>query len=327
MESLGIGRPSTYALMVDTVQERGYVKCEDLEGMTINCDDYVLRGTILEKTTNKRTFGNEKQRLAITPLGKTCIEFLIQHFDAIFAYEYTKLMEDDLDKIATDPESGPWYSMCAKYYDEVVRRIKPVSKVHKESYRIDDQHEFQFQAYGPTVKRAIANGYEYLPVKKSAQIDLDRLKSGGYTLAELVEFETPLLGKYQDSDLFIRVGEFGPYFEWGDNKKSIRDIAMPLSEVKLSDAVAFLEKGDDASEVSGELSNTPNTIIREIDPNTSIRRGKFGHYIYYKTKQMKAPKFINLKKFQENYLECDPTILRDWIKTEGDRKTKPWSKK
>jgi len=315
MEELGIGRPSTYAMMVDTIQERGYVKCQDLGGITIQCEEYILRGSVLEKTTIERIFGNEKNKLVISPMGIICIEFLIQHFDTLFAYEYTKTMEEDLDKIASDSDVH-WYSMCDKYYNDVVDKIKPVAKVHKESYRIDELHQLQFQVHGPVVKRTNTDGgFEYLPVKKTIQIDIDRLKRGEYHLADLVEFKMSFLGKYQDIDVYLKVGEYGPYLSWGDQKTSLRDIEISLNEIDLEKAIIFLQEGSiekaDASTVIPATS-----IIRKINDDYSVRRGKYGPYIYYKTAKMKTPKFTSLAKFPDDYMTCNADILEKWTKAQ-----------
>jgi len=330
MEELGIGRPSTYALMVDTVQDRGYVKCQDVAGKTIQCIDYTVRNGILEKATTTRTFGNERQRLVITPMGKICIAFLIQHFDALFSYDYTEKMEKDLDKIAETQDTViQWYEYCGKYWGDVVQQIAPISKIHRETYPLDESHILQFQSFGPAIKRTlIGGGVEYLPVKKTVDLDIERLKSGGYTLADLAEFETPLLGKYQDLDVFVRMGEFGPYIEWGDKKKSIRDIEIPLNQLCLDDVLEILETKDvnamdDAPFCDVHPINANTNILRVVDEHRSIRGGKFGPYIYYKTDSMKSPTFITLKRFPGDFRTCEKDAIYEWInRTEDKPKTR-----
>ena len=100
LEEKGIGRPSTYSMLVDKIQERNYVKKMDVKGSTIDCKDFeFVDGTIKELATS-REFGNEKNKLVILPLGKVVMSFLDKHFNDLFNYKHTKDMEEELDKIA-----------------------------------------------------------------------------------------------------------------------------------------------------------------------------------------------------------------------------------
>ena len=101
LEDKGIGRPSTFAMLVDKIQERGYVKKSDIEGREIDCNDFELQGSKICKVVTKRTYGQEHGKLIIQPMGIIVSEFLEQHFREIFNYEYTREMEVSLDKIST----------------------------------------------------------------------------------------------------------------------------------------------------------------------------------------------------------------------------------
>jgi DNA topoisomerase-1 len=95
LEEHGIGRPSTFSSLVDKIQERGYVKKEDVKGKELVCKDYELTNGEIFEIENKREFGNEKGKLVIQPLGKIVMEFLDKHFSEVFNYNYTKDMEDE----------------------------------------------------------------------------------------------------------------------------------------------------------------------------------------------------------------------------------------
>jgi DNA topoisomerase-1 len=131
LEKLGIGRPSTFASLVETVQDRGYVKCTDIEGETRNCIEFTLRkGEILDKRLIEKVFGGEKSKLVIQPVGILCIEFLVKHFAELFSYDYTKNMECELDDIATNPDTQrAWYDICANCVTDIDKMSKPVSKL------------------------------------------------------------------------------------------------------------------------------------------------------------------------------------------------------
>ena len=109
------------------------------------------------------------------------------------------------------------------------------------------------------------------------------------------------MGQYKGKDLILKEGKFGRYVTWGDNKKSLSNCNITTEELLLVDIIQIIE------------DNKNINILREINKNSSIRDGKYGHYIFYKTSKMTKPKFIKLNKFSENYLECDISTLESWI--------------
>jgi DNA topoisomerase-1 len=100
LEEKGIGRPSTFSSLIDKIQERGYVKKEDIKGKQITCKDFELEKDEISEIEIKREFGNEKGKLVIQPLGIIVMDFLEKNFDELFDYNYTCNMEESLDKIA-----------------------------------------------------------------------------------------------------------------------------------------------------------------------------------------------------------------------------------
>ena len=281
LEEMGIGRPSTFAMIVETIQERGYVLRTDLNGEKIECKEYTLSGVKIVETVKEKIFGNEKNKLVIQPIGILTIEFLLQYYQQLFSYEYTKNMEDQLDTISS-----------------------PIKNIQKQCFKIDDNHDFIFEKYGPSIRHKLEDGtFEYMNVKKEIEIDLEKLKQGGYSLDELLELKTNLLGKYQDEDLFIKNGRYGPYVEWGDKKESIKEIKKPLCDITLTDIEQFLEKENTVGK----------NILRQLNEYMSIRRGQYGAYVYYKTPEMKKPQFLNIKKFPEGYSTCEKGVLINWL--------------
>ena len=89
LEEKGIGRPSTFSSLVDKIQERGYVKKEDIKGKEVLCKDFELENGEIFELETKREFGNEKSKLVIQPLGTIVMEFLDKHFTSLFNYQYT----------------------------------------------------------------------------------------------------------------------------------------------------------------------------------------------------------------------------------------------
>lgn len=307
LEDIGIGRPSTFALIVDTIIDRGYVKCINIEGITRNITEHVLKQKEIQTIKKEKIFGEEKRKLVIQPIGILTIEFLIKHLDSMFSYDYTKIMELELDKIA-EGSTKKWYEICKDVLDEIKTLIKPMSKIQKQSYPIDDKHTLIYEKYGIVISTMDSNNnIVYKSVRKDINIDLEKLKNKEYKLEDILEFKEEDLGKYEDEQIELKSGKYGPYVKWGSNIKSIKDINTPLNEITRSDILDFLQK-ENTEIVKNEK------ILRVLSENISIRKGKFGNYIYYKQKTMKSPSFFNLKKFPESILECDANILLEWIK-------------
>lgn len=312
LEDLGIGRPSTFATLVDTIQDRGYVKCSDVKGVSLKCNNFKLRGKILELMTVEKVFGQEKNKLVIQPLGILCVEFLIQYFQELFDYGYTKTMESDLDKIATLGKSAEsdWHQLCSKCYLDI-KRLADACKKEKEVYPIDDDHELVFQQYGPVIrsKKEDTRGYQYYSVKPGITIDLEKARVGGYQLADLIAISNENLGSHEGHKVALRLGKFGPYVEWNDQTISIRTVDKPLELIELGDVVHLLQPAEKTRHVK------PAGHIRQLTDDMSVRTGKFGPYVYYKTSKMKTPEFFNIKKFPEPVATCPAETLVSWIQT------------
>jgi|Laugresbdmm110sn_2_1035109.scaffolds.fasta_scaffold00017_31 DNA topoisomerase-1 len=310
LEDLGIGRPSTFATLVDTIQDRGYVKCSDVKGVSLKCDNFKLRSNILESIQVEKVFGQEKNKIVIQPLGTLCVEFLIQYFQDLFDYSYTKNMELDLDKIAHFDKSAEseWHKLCARCYLDIKRLVGECEK-EKEVYKIDELHELVFQQYGPVIRSKTEDkrSYQYYSVKPDITVDLERAKTGGYQLSDLIAISNENLGSHEGSNVTLRLGKFGPYVEWNDQKISIRTVEKSLDLIVLEDVVHLLEPKVILRHVK------PKGHVRDLTEDMSIRTGKFGPYVYYKTPKMKNPEFFNLKKFKESPEMCPAETLVAWI--------------
>jgi DNA topoisomerase-1 len=309
LENLGIGRPSTFASIIETIQERGYVKCTDLEGIKHKCIEYKLGSQNSKIITQEieKTFGNEKQKLVIQPMGIVTIEFLLQHFESMFSYEYTKNMENNLDQVTINN----WSDICKQCAIQIKELSKDTNKVTKQAYCIEEGYEFMFEKYGPTIKHKLENGeIEYLPVKKDMNIDLEKLQENKYKLEDLIEVGSRLLGKYEEKDVYIKRGKYGVYIEVATNdetsKISIKQIKKPMDQIQIYDVEEIIR-----SSMDGANKQVP--ILRQLNDDMSIRKGKFGAYVFYKRPDMKAPKFLNIKKFPEGFLGCDADKLINWL--------------
>jgi DNA topoisomerase-1 len=306
LEDLGIGRPSTFASLVDTIQTRGYVKHTDIKGTKMKCEEFVLRDAVIESKISEKIFGQEKSKLAIQPIGRVTMEFLIQHFEQLFSYDYTKQMEQDLDEIQDTTES--WTSICRKCYLEIQDLSKQLieSKTGKcSAYKIDEENELIIQPFGASIKHTSNETGEisYLPARKD--LDIDLAKVNDYQVEDIVAFKKTTLGEYCGMPVTLHNGKYGPYVRWGDKTQSLGDTSV--QDITLEDIIPIL----DTTRSPPPPKNA--AILRPITTEMSIRSGKFGPYVYYKTDQMKKPAFISLKKFKQDPITCNLETLTQWI--------------
>jgi hypothetical protein len=112
-----------------------------------------------------------------------------------------------------------------------------------------------------------------------------------------------VIGKYNGLDVTLKKGKFGNYITFGDEKKSLNGITKDMSELTMEDIIPIIEK---------KITLNAN-MIRIINSDISIRSGKFGHYIFYKTEKMTKPKFIKLKAFKGDYNTCPEEEIEKYV--------------
>jgi len=310
LEEKGIGRPSTFSSLVDKIQERGYVKKEDIKGKEIICKDFELENEDIYEIETKREFGNEKSKLVIQQLGIIVIEFLNNNFADLFNYDYTKTMEDELDKIANGDII--WNSLCNNCNIHINKLMDNLQSENKLEIKIDDNNSYIIGKYGPVIKCVEEkNGKEeikFIPVKK--ELDLKRLEKGEYDVKEVIDEKKNtnsqyILGKFNDEDVILKKGKFGLYMTWGKNSKPLKELGnRPIENITFDEIKKYLEEG--------------SNMIREISSEYSIRKGPKGDYLFYKNARMKKPQFLDIKSFlietKEDYKICNISILKSWIK-------------
>ena len=309
LENLGIGRPSTYSMLVDVIQDRKYALKQDIEGTTYHFNEHTLQyPDHLEVKAVNKTFGASKNQLCIQPIGIQCILALYEHFPTLFDYEYTSQMETQLDKIVQD-DTIEWQSVCLACEKTIQECLKPIQHKMRKTYSIDETHELVFGKTGAVIR--IKGTKEYKSVKKDYQMDWERLEKGEVPLQELLEVPNDCLGKYEDEDLLVKKGPYGAYVQWGSKKenidKMIRGLKIPLGEIQYDQVVSYIEQN--------RKKKSP-LLLREISDCISIRKGKTpkaGNYIFYKTETMSKPIFINLRKCPHDVLKDEALLIHDWV--------------
>ena len=310
LEERGIGRPSTFSSLIDKIQERGYVKKEDIKGKEIICKDFELEDGEICEIEHKREFGNEKNKLVIQQLGTIVMDFLDKYFYPLFNYEYTSSMESSLDKIAKGELI--WIEVCSSCNKEIDNLVETTKNETKFEYQLDENNTYMIGKYGPVIKcvKETDHGKEEITFKSvKKDFDVSKLETHEYEISDIIEVNKKqntqyILGEYQGKDVILRKGKFGLYISWGENSKTLKELGnRPIENITLNEVKPFLEEG--------------SSVIREINSWLSIRKGTKGDYIFYKNKKMKKPLFYDIKCFinetNEDYKICNITILKSWI--------------
>lgn len=307
LEDIGIGRPSTYASLVDTIIERGYVKKMDIDGSLLSVVEYDLENKKINEKAIEKRVGQEKGKLVIQPVGIMVCEFLTKHFGPLFEYDYTKEMELELDQIALGSDKD----ICSVCDGQIDKLIVPTEKI-KCAIRGDKDHVVVFGRYGPMIQKtgAGSRSRELLSVKKD--IDIGKLQRGEYSLDELVvKKEGIWMGEFNGSGVYKKTGPYGNYIEYEEEKISYKTIHLTEDATEEKAFETFMKYKTSEEKEEDDKSKK---IIRELTNELSIRNGKYGAYIHYYKPDMKKPQFFKLKGFSESYRHCKLEVLMEWIK-------------
>jgi DNA topoisomerase-1 len=305
LEKKGIGRPSTFSSIISKIQERGYVKKDNIEGQKIECLDFILENNNIIERKIKKELGNENNKLVIQPLGILVIEFLVKYFPTIFDYKYTKQMENSLDIIAKGNKI--WYELCDECYKIILETKEKMNDEIKKNFEfnIDDNHKFKFARYGPVIEYLDNNGKKkFYKIKEN--IKLEDIKSNKLKLEDIIETDETktnkeLLGYINDDKVLLKKGKYGLFVVYKDKNYSLKGLKKKQIDITIEDVKIIIEKSQDTG------------IVREFNEDLSIRKGKYGNYIYYKSSNMKKPIFIPIKKCNLDCLHCSTSEFIKWF--------------
>jgi DNA topoisomerase-1 len=308
LEKKGIGRPSTFSSIISKIQERGYVQKENIEGKMLECIHLELKDETITETKEKKKFGGEKNKLVIQPIGKIVIEFLMKHFEKVFDYNYTKTMENELDTIAKGKKI--WYALCDecnKTLTEVKAHLK--TEEAKMEYKIDEVYTYKIARYGPIIIKHNEDKKKKEIFKVKDGITLEMIQNGEYNKIEeiIVEKKNNNLGQLNGEDVVLKKGKFGEYLSIGSQNISLKGIPEDIDIEKLTI--------EDVKRIVEEKKKSSG-VVREINDVFSLRKSKHGLYVFYKTKSMTKPKFINLKKFEDDPETCPIEMLTQWCQSQ-----------
>lgn len=310
LEEKGIGRPSTYASLIDKIQERKYVTKQNIIGKRIELNDYILQDKQLATQMVTREFGNEQSKLVIEPLGILVIEFLLKHFTSMFDYDYTRDMELALDLIANGTKES--IDLCVKCNNELTLVTKDLKCEKKFALKIDDEHTLIMGKYGPVIRQSRSGQpVTFLAIKKDLDINA-LITTADLKLEDIIDNTTKnkdAIGKYKGYDLFVIRGKYGLYAKCDKEHMSLKELdGKPIEKIEYLEVLHILEKDTTLNR------DKPVGFVRDLSPTLSIRTGKFGDYIFYKKPRVKNPQFLKLKGFNGEARKCDRELILNWIK-------------
>ena len=302
MEELGIGRPSTYAPTISTIQQREYVQKGDRKGEERSYTIDTLRGIQITEKTKVEVTGNEKGKLLPTDIGIVVNDFLIENFPDIMDYNFTARVEQQFDQIAEGKE--PWTDMMRNFdsrFEPDVEKVINARSEHKAGERQlgNDPKTgrpvfVKIGRFGPVVQIGAADD-EQKP--QFAQLPADK-RMDEITLDEALElFKLPrTVGQFEGSDVVIGAGRFGPYILHNKKYTSLPKTEDPMT-VTLDTAIKLIEEK--------RLQEAQRHIKQfEEDAKLEILNGRYGPYIAYDGKNYRIPKAQHDKAAQLTYEQC-----------------------
>jgi len=302
MEKVGIGRPSTYSNIIETIMERKYVEKKDLKGKKVNVLSYILDGKSVKEREDSVTIGAEKKKLVPTDVGINTTQFLVVNFTEVLNSNFTSDLENRLDDIANSASN--WNDVVGDFYEKFKPDVDKlnskelISKSKDERKRVigksvDGEPLYAYIAkYGPVIQ--IGDGKDCKYIKIDPKYSVNTITYEDYL--DMIKFPKKL-GIYNNSDIFIKNGPYGYYLSYNENNyKLLEGYDENLS---LEDAIKCINNNS-----SGEGTGK-STLIKVID-NYTIKNGPYGYYIQYNKKFFNIPKEYIIEKLTKE--ECDAII-------------------
>jgi DNA topoisomerase-1 len=283
LETLGIGRPSTYAPTITTIQNRNYVSKESRPGKEREIEQFILTGEQLTCNQLMRHFGTEKRKLFPSDVGIVVTDFLCMHFPNIMDYNFTAKAEEALDNIAAGQLQ--WQAMIRDFYAPFHANVE---KTLKESERntgervlgVDPETgatvSVRIGRFGPVVQAGEGEQVRYAGLLRGQLMETITLEEA----LDLLQFPRAL-GEFEEKPVTVAIGRFGPYVKHNQQYVSLKkEIDNPCT-ITLATAIERIQE-------KREIEN--NRRIQEFDNGACILNGRFGPYIAFNKTNYKIPK-------------------------------------
>lgn len=316
LEELGIGRPSTYAPTISTIQSREYVEKVDLEGQQRQAIQITLQNNTITEVTSSETFGADRSKLIPTHLADVTTDFLVKHFISIVDYDFTAKVEQEFDIIAEGKK--PWQKVITDFYSDfhpLVKNSENISREESTQTRllgIDPKSTKPIMArygrYGPMLQCGETESEEkpkFAPLPSNATLETVTLEQA------LTMFELPkIIGTTDDGqEIKSNIGRFGPYIQVGKLYVSIK----PLDPFTITET--------EARELyAGKLEKEANKYIQQFSSGIQVINGPYGPYITDGKKNARIPKDTVAKSLTEE--QCKVLLEKAPVKNKRTSKRK-----
>ncbi len=314
LEELGIGRPSTYAPTISTVQRRGYVSKEDREGRIRNFQQIILKNNQIKTETKSENTGAEKSKLFPSDIGNVVTDFLQKHFEHIMDYNFTALVEKEFDEIAEGQLE--WGKMIDEFYIPFHKMVEDTSE---NAERVTGERilgtdpvsgkplSVRVGRYGPLAQIGDEQDEkkQFATLRPTQSIET-------ITFDEALElFKLPLfLGNYEDQEVNVNIGRFGPYIKLGEQFISLPKGEEPLN-MTLERAIELIK--------SKQVEDAPIGYYQE-KPITK-GKGRFGPFIKWNDMFINVPRVYNFDLLSQKDSE---TLILKKIEKEANRFIHNW---
>lgn len=288
LEELGIGRPSTYAPTISTIQKRNYVEKKEREGALRNYAQLELKSGVITEHTKSETTGKERNKLSPTDIGIVVTDFLVAHFEQILDYQFTAKVEAEFDEIAQGNLN--WTDMLQSFYGPFHNHVE---QTLEHSERATGERELGIDP--KSQRRVIARIGRFGPMIQIGDEKADGLKPqfaslqgnqsiNNITLEEALKlFDLPrVLGEHNGEAVKVNIGRFGPYVQVGKRFSSIPKDEDPLS--------MSLERAIELDTL--KLEEAAKALIKTFEdrPDVQLLNGRYGAYLKIGKDNFKLPK-------------------------------------
>ena len=294
LEELGIGRPSTYAPTISTIQARDYVVKGESKGVKRSFEQISLKNGKISTKSKSELVGNEKGKLIPTDVGMVVNEFLTKYFPQILDYNFTAKVENEFDDIAEGKRK--WNDEIKDFYKGFHKSIEDVSSMrleHKVGERVLGNDpatgkpvSVKIGRYGPLVQLGSTDDHDK---PRFASLQKDQ-SVATITLEEALKlFDMPrMLGEWEGAQVSVGIGRFGPYVKHNGKYVSIPKEMSPYS-ITLDEATTLI-----VEKRASEAKKVLKTFDEE--PDMQVLNGRYGAYISYKKQNYKIPKKVNAEE-------------------------------
>ena len=306
LEELGIGRPSTYAPTISTIQQREYVVKGDREGERRDYRLLTLREGNISAETRTETTGTEKNKLFPTDIGTVVNDFLLDNFPEIMDYNFTANVEKDFDLVAEGKKN--WTELIRNFYEEFDPQVEKTLS-EKSEHKVGERELGTDPASGKPVSVKIGRFGPMVQIGSAGEEEKPRfatlpaqLSISTITLEEALDlFKLPrTLGNFEEKPVVVNTGRFGPYVQHNRKFVSIPKGEDPM-DISYERAVELIQAKREAEEKSHLKSF-------EEEPGLEVRSGRFGPYISFEGTNYKIPKAQAERAAELTLEECRKII-------------------